>query len=449
MSTTSSHDMGAETPPDAHAAEEAQSGYKHPPKSTQFKKRQSGNPKGRPKGRRNFANLIQDALNEPVPVRSGKRVKNMATGEAVLRVLMNKAGQGNGPAISEMLRLLATTGRTTEITDEEREKRSMHLPRSLSREEMDLAISECRERDRQRYLAMAEFDESGGSADPPTPRDIKEGDKLVSEGAFENAIAAYQSELTRCKTQLDIDKTNQQAQCDFRRGVSRIGLLAYMLLESGQFQQAKDFAEAAFTEAASPFWVTPKNILGNDATNITWISVIRAHTLMFLDCIDEARRFYLSFNSNKRHVLTCWETSILQDFARLDELGHSHPLMKDIERHFAEEGWTIRRGNTVFFNKVMVGGEEFVFIQTHPDDVRAGDLLAKRGDHDDAMAVYRRSLDKWAAETAKANLAVTSAKTIFRTPVNAWRRRLARFFLAGGFGRSLECADAVLRGGPR
>src|SRR3979490_2193865 len=85
----------------------------------------------------------------------------------------------------------------------------------------------------------------------------------------------------------------------------------------------------------------------------------------------------------------------------LRELGHSHPLMSDIERPYAENGWTTKPGNTATFDKIMVAGDESVFIQTHPDDIRAGDLLAKRGDLDEALIVYRRSLDKWTAELAK------------------------------------------------
>jgi tetratricopeptide (TPR) repeat protein len=234
----------------------------------------------------------------------------MATCEAMLRVLVNKAGQGNGPALSEMLRLLATTGRTTEITDEEREKRSMRLPRPLTREEMDLKMSPARERDRQRYLAMAEINEAASerSEDATIPRDVRDGDDLVLEAAFNDALASFNLEIARCKAQLDADKTNEQAQCDYRRGVSRVGLLASQLLEAGKFQQARDFADVALAEAASAFWITPKTVLGIDATNIIWIGVVRAHALMFLGHLDEARRFYLAFRSNKRVIFTSWET---------------------------------------------------------------------------------------------------------------------------------------------
>jgi tetratricopeptide (TPR) repeat protein len=432
-----------------HPVEEDSFGYKHPPKSTRFKKLQSGNPTGRPKGRRNFANLVNDALNQPVPVRSGKKTKNMPTCEAMLRVLVNKAGQGDGPALSLLLTALETAGRTTEVTDEEREKRSMKLNRPLTMEELDLDISEARERDRQRYLAMVESDNtvSEHTDDISIPLDVREGDKLVSNGSFDNALAAYRVELSRCKAQLNADKINEQVRHDFRRGVHRIGLLASRLLEAGEFQRAKDFADAAIAEAGSPFWVTPKNVFGNNSTNTTWIGVLRAHALMFLGHVDEARQYFLCFHSNKRVVLTSWETSFLQDFARFRELGFSHSLMADIEKRFATEGWTTKRENTIAFQKTIIRGEESVFIQTHPDDVRAGDLLAKRGELDEAVIVYHRNLDKCRTRLAK-NPNSTECKQDLQASIAPLEQMARKFLLSGGFARALECADAAVTVAP-
>ena len=43
-------------------------GYGRPPKDKQFKKGQSGNPKGRPKGSRNFRTDLQEELQMQVQV---------------------------------------------------------------------------------------------------------------------------------------------------------------------------------------------------------------------------------------------------------------------------------------------------------------------------------------------------------------------------------------------
>jgi hypothetical protein len=49
-------------------------GHGKPPRHTRFKKGQSGNPRGRPKGSKNLPTLLTEALNEPVVVaENGKR----------------------------------------------------------------------------------------------------------------------------------------------------------------------------------------------------------------------------------------------------------------------------------------------------------------------------------------------------------------------------------------
>lgn len=58
-------------------------GYKKPPKGSQFKKGQSGNPKGRPKGSRNVANIYQDLLEEELNVTEGGVQKTITALEAI------------------------------------------------------------------------------------------------------------------------------------------------------------------------------------------------------------------------------------------------------------------------------------------------------------------------------------------------------------------------------
>lgn len=78
-------------------------GYRRPPKHAQFAKGKSGNPKGRPKGSRNFATVIQDELKRRVPVTEDGKRKKITKREAVAKQLVNKAAAGDPKAIPVLL----------------------------------------------------------------------------------------------------------------------------------------------------------------------------------------------------------------------------------------------------------------------------------------------------------------------------------------------------------
>ena len=48
-------------------------GYKHPPVKSQFRKGQSGNPRGRRKGQRNLAAVLREVLRQTVKVKRGEK----------------------------------------------------------------------------------------------------------------------------------------------------------------------------------------------------------------------------------------------------------------------------------------------------------------------------------------------------------------------------------------
>ena len=56
-------------------------GYGKPPRSGQFRKGQSGNPKGRPKGARGVKSLLDDALSKEITVSEGARRRGLQKGK--------------------------------------------------------------------------------------------------------------------------------------------------------------------------------------------------------------------------------------------------------------------------------------------------------------------------------------------------------------------------------
>jgi len=66
-------------------------GYGKPPLHTRFEKGQSGNPRGRPKGAKNLAALVSDALNKRVVVTENGRRRKIAKRDLVIAQLVNKS----------------------------------------------------------------------------------------------------------------------------------------------------------------------------------------------------------------------------------------------------------------------------------------------------------------------------------------------------------------------
>jgi hypothetical protein len=81
-------------------------GYGKPPENTRFKKGQSGNPKGRPKGSRCFTTLLDRALNQRVVINEGGRRKSVSKLEAAFKQVANKAASGDPIALRLLLPLL-------------------------------------------------------------------------------------------------------------------------------------------------------------------------------------------------------------------------------------------------------------------------------------------------------------------------------------------------------
>jgi hypothetical protein len=70
-------------------------GYKRPPKSSQFKKGRSGNPKGRPKSSKNLITLLEKELDQPVIVNENGRKRKLSRRQAMAKRIVADALQGD------------------------------------------------------------------------------------------------------------------------------------------------------------------------------------------------------------------------------------------------------------------------------------------------------------------------------------------------------------------
>jgi hypothetical protein len=81
-------------------------GYKRPPLHTRFQKGQSGNPRGRPRGSKNFSTLLTDALNEPVVVTEDGRRRRISKRELGFKQLANKFAMAEAQTTKMLLGLM-------------------------------------------------------------------------------------------------------------------------------------------------------------------------------------------------------------------------------------------------------------------------------------------------------------------------------------------------------
>lgn len=82
-------------------------GYRRPPKKTQFKPGQSGNPKGRPKGTLDLKTALTDELKERITVRENGKSRRVNKQTALVKALIAKGMQGDTKAAGLVLNLNA------------------------------------------------------------------------------------------------------------------------------------------------------------------------------------------------------------------------------------------------------------------------------------------------------------------------------------------------------
>jgi hypothetical protein len=95
-------------------------GHGKPPQHTRFQKGRSGNPKGRPRGRRNFSKEIDEVLTARVVVSEHGRPRKVSSRMATLMRLREKALKGDGRAMDRLLELASQNELASQAVQAER-----------------------------------------------------------------------------------------------------------------------------------------------------------------------------------------------------------------------------------------------------------------------------------------------------------------------------------------
>ena len=77
-----------------------------PPLHTRFQKGKSGNPKGRPRGKKNISTLLSTALNASIVVVANGRRRKVTKREAIVTQLVNKSAAADLKATQMVLTML-------------------------------------------------------------------------------------------------------------------------------------------------------------------------------------------------------------------------------------------------------------------------------------------------------------------------------------------------------
>lgn len=197
------------------------------------------------------------------------------------------------------------------------------------------------------------------------------GNILEAQKDFPGALEAYNNSLAHIRQLLQTDPTHTGWQRDLAVLYARIGEVQTAQRDFGPaLQSLRDglaiVEHLAKTDPSNVRWqkdvlsivggisnlsyqliLTRNFALGLETADMTvarapgmlWLHVNRAHALMFIGRVDEARALYL------RHRGTpdvqdgkSWDAVVLADLAELRQAGLVHPLMDEIEKTFAPTG---------------------------------------------------------------------------------------------------------------
>ena len=92
-------------------------GYGRPPVHGRFKPGQSGNPKGRPKRKRNLRTEVREELDKPIALREGDRTRMVTKQNAIIAMLINATMKGDQKACNSLLSIMRAVGLADEAPE--------------------------------------------------------------------------------------------------------------------------------------------------------------------------------------------------------------------------------------------------------------------------------------------------------------------------------------------
>src|SRR6202011_2109026 len=90
----------------------------NPPEHTRFKKGRSGNPHGRPRGAKNLATLVGEALDQKITVTEQGRRRKISKREAIITQLVNRSASADLKVTTILLGMMQEIERRTGASTE-------------------------------------------------------------------------------------------------------------------------------------------------------------------------------------------------------------------------------------------------------------------------------------------------------------------------------------------
>jgi hypothetical protein len=98
--------MSSKKPSPANGGRTYEIGRGKPPKASQFRKGQSGNPKGRRKGARNMKSIAREIMDEKLLIRQDGKTKSASAIEILLRKARDEALRGGQKEFERLIKIL-------------------------------------------------------------------------------------------------------------------------------------------------------------------------------------------------------------------------------------------------------------------------------------------------------------------------------------------------------